>query len=509
MTRQEKDDKYVCYDCIGDHILAGEAKDKGRTVECSYCKHTHESFDLDTLADRIHEVIQGHFERTPDEPNWLDSIMIREGVLDVWIPDGERVVDVITDIAHLPEEVAKDIAELLDGRFHYWAVTEGGEDPYNDEAYYEERRPDDFGFHYSWRAFCNEIMYTERIFPENAEPVLEEIFGDPGALSTYDGTPVVLEVDPDGDFSVWRARTAQSKGELIAILEKPAQQLGPPPHSLAKAGRMNQKGIPVFYGALEDTTCVAEVHPPVGSQVVLGEFKPSRKLRLLDLGALSKVYVNVNVSHFDPDYSVLHGRASFIRSLVNEISRPIMPQDADREYLPTQFVASYLARKVTPNFDGVIFPSSQTQEDGNNVVLFNYARGVEEHDLPEGTTQNVILPASLFGDTGDEYGDILVFETVPSGPPDAAPQVSPDGRQRGPIRLFQDDEPDGPETHVKPTLQLAVGSIEVRKIKGAEYREDTYSVSRHQETEKERAEFEQRHGISDYFPDDILPEELE
>ena len=505
MRRQENDDKYVCFDCIGDHILAGEAKDKGRTVECSYCNNTHESFDLDTLADRIHKAIQGHFERTPDEPNWLDSIMIREGVLDAWIPDGERVIDVITEIAFLPEAVAKDIADLLDGRFHYWAVTEGGEDPYNDEAYYEERRPDDFGFHYSWRAFCNEIMYTERIFPENAEPVLEEIFGDPGAIITYDATPVVLEVDPDSDFSVWRARTAQSKEELIGILEGPVQQLGPPPHSLAKAGRMNQNGIPVFYGALEGTTCVAEVRPPVGSQVVLGKFKPSRTLRLLDLGALSKVYVNV--SHFDPDYSVHHGRASFIRSLVNEISRPIMPQDADREYLPTQFVASYLARKVTPNFDGVIFPSSQTQEEGNNVVLFNHARGVEQHDIPEGTIQNVILPASLFGDTDDEHGDILVFETVPSDPPVVASQVSPVGSQRGPIRLFLDDELDGPESRVDPTLRLELGSIEVRTIKSAEYRADTYSVSRHQETQKERADFEQRLEISDYLADETFPEE--
>ena len=145
-------------------------------------------------------------------------------------------------------------------------------------------------------------MYKERIFPENAEPVLEEIFGDLNALETYDGSPVVREVNPNDEFPIWRGRTTQSREELIAILKNPAQELGPPPHSLADAGRMNQKGIPVFYGALEDKTCVSEVRPPVGSQVVVGKFSLLRPVRLLDVGALSKVYVNV--SHFDHNYTV-------------------------------------------------------------------------------------------------------------------------------------------------------------------------------------------------------------
>ena len=61
-----------------------------------------------------------------------------------------------------------------------------------------------------------------------------------------------------------------------------------------------------------------------------------------------------------------------------------MPQDADRAYLPTQFVASYLAHKANPKFDGIMFPSSQTEGDGQNVVLFNHVRGVESYDLLKG-----------------------------------------------------------------------------------------------------------------------------
>ena len=481
--------KHLCHTCIGDQFLADDVNKEGIPVICSYCGETREAMTLEDLADRIHEVIENHFERTSSEPDWLSSIMLRERMLDCWVPDGEPVVDLMADIACVTEEIAKDLTDLLSGRFHYWAIKEGGEDPYDSEAYYEERRPDDFGFRYTWRAFCNEIMYRERIFPENAEPVLEEIFGDPSALETYNGTPVVREVNPSDEFPIWRARTTQSKEELIAIIKNPAQQLGPPPHKSANAGRMNQKGIPVFYGALEETTCVSEVRPPVGSQVVIGKFSLLRPVKLLDLGALSRVYVNV--SHFDPNYSVLHGRASFIRNLVDEISRPIMPQDADREYLPTQFVASYLARKVIPNFDGIIFPPSQTEGNCQNVVLFNHARGVEKYELPVGSEVEVYLPS--FSEDDDS---VFVSETTPLNLPDNEALV--EKPQRGPIRLFIDEEPDEPDEDLPATLNLDIASVQVLNIKSVTYDLEKQRVRRHRQTQQERDAITQHVSYTDF-----------
>ena len=107
MIGQDNDNKHVCFDCIGDPVLAEEVRKNGESIKCSYCEQTHQSIDLDGLADRIHEVVQEQFERSSGEPNWLDSIMMREGMLNDWMPDGERVVDVIAEIAHLPEEVGR------------------------------------------------------------------------------------------------------------------------------------------------------------------------------------------------------------------------------------------------------------------------------------------------------------------------------------------------------------------------------------------------------------------
>ena len=73
---------------------------------------------------------------------------------------------------------------------------------------------------------------------------------------------------------------------------------------------MNAEGIPVFYGALEDETCVSEVRAPVGSFVVLVKFDLLKPIRVLDLEALSKVYSEY--SHFDPNYIEKRNRERFL-----------------------------------------------------------------------------------------------------------------------------------------------------------------------------------------------------
>jgi hypothetical protein len=77
-------------------------------------------------------------------------------------------------------------------------------------------------------------------------------------------------------------------------------------------------------------------------------------------------------------------RAVFLRHLVDDISRPIMPRDEEFENLPTQGVSEYLASCVEPRLDGIIFHSAQTAREARNFVLFYHAAGVEPYTLPQG-----------------------------------------------------------------------------------------------------------------------------
>ena len=112
--------KHICHTCIGDQFLADEVNKEGTPVICSYCGETREAMTLEYLADRIHEVIEDHFERTSSEPDWFSSIMYCEK--ECWTA-GYQMVNPswtsIADIACVTEEIAKDQTELLSGRFRY------------------------------------------------------------------------------------------------------------------------------------------------------------------------------------------------------------------------------------------------------------------------------------------------------------------------------------------------------------------------------------------------------
>lgn len=475
--------KYLCHECICDQFLASEVKAKHDPTACYHCGKTGEAIMLENLAERTHDVLQDYFELTPDYPSEPDEYMEeREGR---WERRGQPAYYIIAEIAGLDEEVADDVTALLSDQYGHWAVREGGEDPYGGDAMYEARGPNDSGFRYTWAELRRQIRSRSRFFSTESEEMLRFVFGDLCAHTASDDKPVVRKVSPGNpDASVWRARAALSADELEAILKSPSRELSSTPSRSAKAGRMNAQGIPVFYGAMEPHTCVSEVRAPVGAHVVVGRFDLLRSVRLLDLDALSNVYAGG--SYFDPGYSEQEGRAEFFRHLVSEISQPVMPQDEALEYLTTQAVAEFLAHKVDPRLDGIIFRSSQTGGDGRNVVLFNHARGVEPHSLPEGTSVEVQLPSRGLDDLDDWYGGIVVWETVPSNLPEvesAAPKG--DGRP-GPIRILMEDGPNEVEEEGEPTLRLDINSLEVLAMKAVDYITKELSVTRHRQTEEER-----------------------
>ena len=492
--------KVVCHQCIGDSFLANEVKDNGTPSQCNYCNQLCEAKTLRDLADRIHDVLQDHFELTPNYPDApYEYYLEHEGE---WERRGDPVEHVIAEIASLDENVTYDVTSLLSDWHSYQAVRNGEEDPYGPEAMYEERDASDLGFQLTWTHFRREIQSRSRFFSKSAEKMLDDIFGDLTALETWGNRTVILEVSPtDEHHCFWRGRTGQSPQQLETILKSPDQELGPPPSKSAKAGRMNAQGISVFYGAKEKSTCVSELRPPVGSTVVLGKFALMRPMTLLDLGALAEVYISK--SYFDPEYSVHKGRAAFLRRIVGEISQPVMPDDEALEYLPTQVVAEYLSQVANPCLDGIIYPSSQTDGCGQNVVLFHHASGVQPSNLAADSSVEVRIPskASLEGQD-DIYDAIWISETVPSDSTQKSPSAGngldrSGSVQRGVKRLLQ-----VPDDDRKPSLRLDMSSVAALDIKGVTYSSNRVSVIRHRQTQEERDAF-MKH-ITDIDLDTIL-----
>ena len=449
---------HVCNDCVGDKILADQVKEDDTPVKCTYCGSMGAAVTLKKLANRIHEAMEEHFDLTPPYPVTPDETLLAQD--GSWERRGNYVEDVIARIAGVNTQIAADVREYLADRFGHQAnPDEKDENPYNPFACYEERATDTSDFRQTWMGFRDEIHSHARFFGTGTEARLDEIFADLYSLSTYHGERVIREIQPgDPESFIWRARIANSESELKSILNSLSTELGPPPPETARAGRINAQGISVFYGALEESTCVSELRASVGSHVAIGKFEVLNSIRILDLAALSEVYSKI--SYFSPGYSEQRNREAFLSQLVREISRPIMPRDETLEYLATQVVAEYLANRINPSIQGMIFPSSQTGERGRNLVLFKEACNVERLKRHPGSTPRVVLPRPRRIDVEDEPGEYLVLGTQQ---PDSA---DTDASAKGPARY----DPRTARKEQEPTLRLEMLSVKVLTVTAVNYK---------------------------------------
>jgi len=351
---------------------------------------------------KIHSAIERHYYLTPDQPSGIECIALKEG-FGYWERHGDQINDLIQYLAQVNGRIATDIQSYLSD-IYSGDPSDGEEDPYGDDAHYAEREAETYEHHESWSQLCNGVKYKARFFNQAIEDILNDLFCDLELLKTNDGKPILRKVGFDTDLThIYRARFSQSDKEIEKILTNPVEELGAPPSIYAKHGRMNSVGISVFYGASDIDTCIAEVRPPVGSDVVIGRFQFVKELTLLDFNRLTQCYAEG--SFFDPNFKTRLDRAKFLEFLAHELSSPIMPGAEVFEYLPTQVIAEYLSEKLKLN--GMIFNSSQS--DGQNIVLFRNCFKVKPYDLPKGA--KVIVSQEFYAE--DDYDDsITVHEEV-------------------------------------------------------------------------------------------------
>ncbi|MBY5421053.1 RES family NAD+ phosphorylase [Rhizobium leguminosarum] len=469
--------KKLCYRCVGEDYLSAEIRRDGKRRRCSYCDRTAKSYLIGEMAERIEIAFDQHYARTSDQPtSWqLTMLSDRESNYE-WDRDGEQTVYAIMNSADMPEAAAEDIQQILEDKFDdFDSAAMGEETEFSSDAYYEQKGTSDQVWQEEWRSFEKSLKTEARFFSRAAASHLAAIFNGIDALRSHDGHPLVVDAGPSTTFtSVYRARVFQSADKLEAALCQPDQQLGSPPTFLATAGRMNARGISVFYGADDPTAAIAEVRPPVGSQVAVARFEIIRPLRLLDLTALSAVSDGGSV--FDYELAGRLERAMFLRSLSQRITRPVMPDDEAFEYLTTQAVADYLATEGAVPLDGILFPSVQAAGAVLNVVLFHKAARVEKIDVPVGTEIS-----ARSGHMEDEDWEIE-YEVIERVPPTVA--VEPTERQhtsRWPdfaslaMTPWEPADPDWRE----PALRIISDSICVHIIRRVQFETDEHHVTRH------------------------------
>jgi RES domain len=359
MPSEDADDllqRYACFKCIGEEFLSKEIRKQGKSSKCAYCGKTRRSYTLEELSDLTEGAFEQHYYRTSNEPDAIQWMMIKdkESSYD-WEREGDQTVDAIANALLVENEIASDIQKILqDKHWDFDSAAMGEECEFDSDAYYAEKSVGVGEWEEEWSGFERTLKTEARFFSRSAVTLLESVFAGIEDMQTYDGRPAIVEAGPGTALAVvYRARVFQSDVLLKEALRHPERHLGPPPSSQAAAGRMNARGISVFYGAEDPAVARAEVRPPVGSKVVVARFEITRPLRLLDLTALPEVMTRGSI--FDSAWTPRLQRAGFLRILSDRMIQPVMPDDEQSEYLPTQAIADYLATERDPSMDGKIF----------------------------------------------------------------------------------------------------------------------------------------------------------
>jgi hypothetical protein len=448
----------ICAACIMEPYLASIIASTDTTAECDYCAKAAPTVVLESLVDRCEHVIETFYAPTSLE----DSVVIYDRT-----PRGYSLRDVLEELLGADDAVLDDLTESLTDRWFDWDSQECryGNDPHFVE---ESRLLSNLGV--EWRKMEASLHSEARIVNPKVNSILERIFGPLLNYRTASGNGVIVDAGPDtGLLKLYRARVFQTLEDLGNALSHPAREAGPPPSEVARAGRMNARGVSVLYGASIPEIAVAEVRPPVGSHVLVGAFNITRKLKVLDLDKLEELVLDPNTSLFDPSTEEAVSRNNFLRTLSSRMVMPVMPEHEDNGYLITQAIADFLATHPSLNLDGILFRSVQYEgpgaQQGRNVVLFNKASRVASSGSKEAPTSRVQLFET--DEDGDHWNpEINVMH------PDDRPQVP---------RWFTD--PDERAT----ALEIDLDALEIQEVKGVNFTTDKTHVTKYSDAKRNDA----------------------
>lgn len=479
MAEGNDDEKRICHQCVSDGYLSAIIEKEGVVGECSYCSDDEQpTITVEELSDHVDGAFERHYVRTSDQPDMYESMLLRDKELDYdWDRHGEPVLYAIEEAAGIEEEPAQEVLDILGNRHGDWDSAQMGEEcEFDPDSHYESKRASSGEIAAEWHGLERSLKLRSRYFNPQAESLMSRLFGGLDQLVTHDGRSVVVEAGPDLQLKVFhRARAFHRAPELDEALKRPDLHLGPPPGDRARAGRMNAHGIAVFYGASDPNVALAEVRPPVGSRALVGEFELLRTVKLLDVSALETVYFQGSV--FDPAFAGKQSLARFLGRLSDRITMPVMPDDEPTEYLITQMIADYLARRPGAALDGLLFKSVQQPGDQRNVVLFHHASRVDAIEVPSDAEVSV----HQFQSTEDgPEPDYTVWEEVPPATEPLNDKPAEDdwfGIRPHELRF----DPDADER--EPFLRVNKESLVVRHVKGVTFDTEDYSVRRHR-TEK-------------------------
>ena len=183
-----------------------------------------------------------------------------------------------------------------------------------------------------------------------------------------------------GKSTLWRAQLAH---DLRTVLVPPLMQaafggvteyLAPHPCSghrmlpfldRATEGRVNPKGIPCMYFAMDGRTAMSEVRPWMGSYISVAQLTTFKALQLVDCAA-DELGHSVNYYSACMEPSADERERCVWEHMNVAFSEPVTRSDDVADYAPTQVLAETFR---DGGYDGIVY-ESRLGEGGKNVATF-------------------------------------------------------------------------------------------------------------------------------------------
>lgn len=354
-------EKYVCSHHFEDIYLNQYIEHHGGTGDCSYCGRKEIVIDMSDLANHIAMTISIYYNDIDSECLPLASSYFDNE--NEHIPGIKRVscyavpenADIYEDTFEIMRYLGlhTDNDSLNDDIDHIFENnTWIKKDPF--ELWWNQKKE------LQWQRFSDMVKHSRRFTflamsrVASNDDILEDL-GD--ILRNMDG---ILHPIPIGT-TLYRTRSLD---------KEPDDRFGftditSAPDKYAGQCRMSPAGVSMFYGAFDMDTAVAESIKIANEKaLVIGEFKTTRELTVVDLIALPRE-VSIWMNNWEA--------VSFLKSFHKDITRPLINNAKEAiEYIPSQIFTEYLRWMFTDkqgrNIDGLMYRSCKTQKA--NVVLF-------------------------------------------------------------------------------------------------------------------------------------------
>lgn len=249
------------------------------------------------------------------------------------------------DIKDILKELCKDYFDAADPIFNERV----GIPELNDVEYLKEKsltRDKD------WMSFVESIKSVNRFHSDHINlKVMKDLFNNEGLQRQIKNR--------DNPYSFLRGRICNDNKMI------PSDEMGAPPKRLASSGRVNSKGIRCLYLTTDVHTSLHEIRARDHDYVTIAEFVPKKTMTLVDLTKLDRISPFGGENSFDAKWFAIN--IPIIREISHEISKPLMRNDSEIDYLPTQYISDFIKQM---GFDGICY-NSTLMEGGENFAIFD------------------------------------------------------------------------------------------------------------------------------------------